>query len=161
VNVPKTTPADLRSYPGETFRPSAMGQSETTQPNSWRGRFTLNSGLDHSATVRQQRAINSGPMHSLMPSVARRACGAKQGTAIEPVAPGITGCALGQAIHVRIPRARLGHRVCPSGVRGVVRRTLVEHNSGFSRDLSSAFPGAAVAARIEDLRTTAFGSNLR
>jgi hypothetical protein len=31
---------------------SALGQLETIQPNSRRGRFTLNSGLDGSAPIR-------------------------------------------------------------------------------------------------------------
>jgi hypothetical protein len=37
-----------------------QGQLETIQPNSRRGRFTLNSGLDGKATVRR---INARPMH--------------------------------------------------------------------------------------------------
>jgi hypothetical protein len=46
-----------------------MGQTETTQLNSRRGRFTLNSGLDRSAIVRQRHTINFGPIHRSNPFI--------------------------------------------------------------------------------------------
>jgi len=52
-------------------RRSAMGQSETIEPNTRRGRVTLSSGLDGSATVRQHQC--TAPLRSFdLSEVARK-----------------------------------------------------------------------------------------